>query len=156
VTTDPRRTIVAGLSGGGTAAAFAALRRPDLFGNVLAQSGAFWWSSEDPEWLARQFAHAEKAPLRFYLEAGRMENVPPVTRGGPSLLVANRHLRDVLEAKGYAVEYRENSGGHDVAWWRGTLADGLQVLAGDTAGRETTKRTGHITAQEREAVSASE
>jgi enterochelin esterase-like enzyme len=134
VTTDPRRTIVGGLSGGGTAAAFAALRRPDLFGNVLAQSGAFWWSSEDPEMLARQFARAAPAPLRFYLEAGRMENVPPVTRGGPSLLVANRHLRDVLEAKGYEVHYREHSGGHDVSWWRGTLADGLQVLAANTPG----------------------
>jgi enterochelin esterase family protein len=127
VTMDPARTIVGGVSLGGLAATFAAFRRPDLFGNVLAQSGSFWWSAADPETLTRQFVHASTVPVRFYLEAGLLEN--RVTRDGPSLLVANRHLRDVLEAKGYAVHYREFTGGHDFACWRGTFADGLQVLA---------------------------
>ncbi|HEY6147950.1 MAG TPA: alpha/beta hydrolase-fold protein, partial [Thermoanaerobaculia bacterium] len=46
VTRDPRRTILAGSSAGSLAAAYAAFRRPDLFGNVLSQSGAFWRGDE--------------------------------------------------------------------------------------------------------------
>ena len=42
VTADPSKTIVCGLSAGGLTAAYVAFKRPDLFGNVLAQSGAFW------------------------------------------------------------------------------------------------------------------
>jgi enterochelin esterase-like enzyme len=44
VTRDPQKTIVGGYSEGGAAAAFVALLHPDLFGNVLSQSGAFWVS----------------------------------------------------------------------------------------------------------------
>jgi enterochelin esterase family protein len=109
-------------------AAFAALRRPDLFGNVLSQSGSFWWSATDSEWLTRQYVHAANVQVRFYLEAGLLENRPAPGREGASLLLANRHLRDVLEAKGYAVHYSEFMGGHDFACWRGTLAEGLRVV----------------------------
>src|SRR5262249_28260586 len=43
ITADPARRIVGGASYGGLAAAFVGFERPDLFGNVLAQSGSFWW-----------------------------------------------------------------------------------------------------------------
>jgi enterochelin esterase-like enzyme len=130
VTTDPARTIVAGQSHGGQAAAFAGLRRPDVFGNVISQSGSFWWRPEDEEeheWLTRQYAEAERRPVRFYLEAGLQERGQ--TPGhGPSILVANRHLRTILRSRGYEVEYVEFNGGHDRACWRGSLADGLIAL----------------------------
>jgi enterochelin esterase family protein len=39
---DPKHTIVCGSSAGGLASAFAAVRHPDVFGSVLARSGARW------------------------------------------------------------------------------------------------------------------
>jgi enterochelin esterase family protein len=130
VTTDPAHTIVAGQSHGGQAAAFAGLRRPDVFGNVLTQSGSFWWSPDDDhehEWLTRQYAESERRPVRFYVEAGLQERGQTPDHG-PSILAANRHLRTILRSKGYDVEYKEFNGGHDYACWRGSLADGLIAL----------------------------
>jgi enterochelin esterase-like enzyme len=130
VTADPQRTVLAGSSLGGLAAVYSALRFPDTFGNVLSLSGSFSWKpagESEPEWLARQVATGPKLPLRFYLEAGLMEDQP---REGASLLSSNRHLRTALQAKGCAVEYREFNGGHSFLNWRGSLADGLLALFG--------------------------
>lgn len=130
ITTDPARTIVAGQSHGGQAAAFAGLQRPDVFGNVITQSGSFWWSPDDDhehEWLIRQYAESERRPVRFYVEAG-LQELGQTPGHGPSILVANRHLRTILRSKGYDVEYTEFNGGHDYACWRGSLADGLIAL----------------------------
>jgi enterochelin esterase-like enzyme len=57
---------------------------------------------------------------------------------GPSMVVVNRHLRDVLQAKGYVVYYREFNSGHEYLNWRGTPADGLLLLLGK---EETSKQT---------------
>jgi len=66
-------------------------------------------------------------PVRFFLGAGLFES----GRGGqPGILETNRHLRDVLRAKGYLVTHREVAGGHDYLSWRGTLSDGLLELIG--------------------------
>ena len=134
VTSDPSQTVVGGLSRGGLAAAFAGLRHPDIFGKVLSQSGAFWWrakgsqskdSSEEFEWLTCQFAVSEKQPLSFYLDVGLLEDWFETP---PSILLTNRHMRNVLLAKGYPVHYAEFNGGHEFLCWRGTLADGLLAL----------------------------
>ena len=133
VTTDPARTVVAGSSHGGLVAAFAALLRPDAFGNVLAQSGSFQWRPEDDDehgWLPRQYLARPAAPMRFALDVGLCETAPGKA-GSPSTLAANRHLRDVLRTKGYAVQYAEFSGGHDYFCWQGTLAAGLLALVGN-------------------------
>ncbi len=129
LTTDPTKTIAAGASYGGLAAAFVGLRRPDLFGNVLSQSGSFRWAPPgDPEheWLARQYAARPTGPLRFYLDVGALELGP--RDAGPNQVVANRHLRDVLRARGHAPHYAEYAGGHEYLCWQGTLADGLLAL----------------------------
>jgi enterochelin esterase family protein len=120
---------VGGSSYGGLAAAFAGLHYPDTFGNILSQSGSFWWKPEvdhEDEWLPRQFVASPPLPLRFYLDVGLLEAAPMPYDN----VVANRHMRNILLAKGYAVHYAEFSGGHDYLCWRGTLADGLLALLG--------------------------
>src|SRR6185503_3888854 len=46
VTKDAKQTVITGYSAGGLASTYVALRHPEVFGNVLSQSGAFWWSFE--------------------------------------------------------------------------------------------------------------
>ncbi|HTS77792.1 MAG TPA: enterochelin esterase [Bryobacteraceae bacterium] len=134
VTTDPRRVVVAGSSFGGIASVYAGLRHPETFGNILCQSGSFWWSAPKPEpyaepnYLAKEFVKSPKLPLRFYMDAGTFE--VDVSGGGGAILEPSRHMRDVLLAKGYEVHYQENVGGHDYLSWRGSLADGLLALMG--------------------------
>jgi enterochelin esterase-like enzyme len=146
VTSLPTETIVGGVSRGGTAAVCAALEHPEKFGNVLAQSGFFvykdrnWFKNADPAsapdlesqvemgWdhygiVMQRVASMPKLPLQFYLDVGKFEN-----DFHPSPLTANRHLRDVLVAKGYVVKYQEFAGHHSSANWRGTFPDALLFL----------------------------
>jgi enterochelin esterase family protein len=66
--------------------------------------------------------------VRWYLDAGELEVWMIDRRAG--ILHANRHLADVLRAKGYDVTHREFPGGHDYLWWNETLAWGLRALLG--------------------------
>jgi enterochelin esterase family protein len=132
VSTDPSKAIVCGLSAGGLTAGYVAFKRRDLFGNVLAQSGAFWRGNEgdevNHEWLKQQFEASPVLPIHFYIEGGVLETSPS-PNNGPTLPVSAQHLRDVLKAKGYpVVEYREIPGSHEPLSWRGTLSDGLLFL----------------------------
>ena len=138
VTADARRTVIGGSSLGALAASCAGRRYPGTFGNILSQSGAYWWtppkrntSDPDPEpgWMAKQFIESPRLPLRFYMDAGTDEL--DLTGNGGDILVPNRILRDVLLAKGYEVHYQEFDGGHDGLSWRGTLADALILLMGN-------------------------
>lgn len=153
VASSPSRTLLGGISLGGPAVAFAGLRHSNVFGNIGAQSGAFPlrrtiddWNTPtyrgqvfeenlpESEWIARQYATGPKLPLRFFLAVGLFEDhprfVPEPRFATPSTLVANRHLRDVLQAKCYEVQYREVNEAHEELSWRGTLADGLVTLLG--------------------------
>src|ERR1044072_2047583 len=48
----------------------------------------------------------------------------------PTLLMANRNLRDTLTSKGYSINYTEFNGNHGFLNWRGTLASHLIALVG--------------------------
>jgi enterochelin esterase-like enzyme len=134
-TDDPARTIAAGSSAGGATAAFAAYRRPDVFGNVLSQSGAFWFGregEEEWEWLTARLGESDRLPVRFWLGPGLLETASP-PGGASSILASNRRLRDVLVDRGHEVHYAEFAGAHDYLCWQATLADGLRALAPETA-----------------------
>ena len=136
ISADPKQTTICGSSYGGLSATYCAFRYPKVFGNVLSQSGSFWYypgykHGDETEsapfgWLTRQFETTPKLPIRFYLEVGLFETGYPHNQ-----LTETRSMRDVLKAKGYSVVYSEFAGGHEYLCWRGSLADGLIALAGN-------------------------
>lgn len=131
-TRDSHRTVVIGSSYGGLAAAFLAFKFPQIFGTALSQTGWFRWHPEsDPEhhWLARQIAKSAKVQVAFWLQVGNLE-IAQMLDGGPTQLAANRYMRDLLQAKGYRVSYREYSGGHDLSSWEFPLAQALIEILG--------------------------
>ena len=140
VTTDPHRAIVTGSSAGGIGSAYVAFMRPDLFGNVWSQSGAFWRGAEasnDPpyEWLTQRVKSAPKKDIRFYLDVGELEDHPTLGGSGPDFRDANRRFHDALVAKGYDVVYTEVPGAtHDGRWWGQRLGDGIVALSGGWTG----------------------
>jgi enterochelin esterase-like enzyme len=141
----PEQTIIGGTSLGGLQAACVGLKHSEVFGNVLSQSGAFAWKPDDEkewEWVSRQFAAGPRLPLRFSFEAGLLEGTwwwrdlmakqpnAPANLIDPTMLAANRNLRDTLQSKGYSVHYTEYNGNHGMLNWRGTLASHLIALVG--------------------------
>jgi enterochelin esterase-like enzyme len=137
ISTSPIDTVIGGFSGGGLAAVEIALLHSEAFGNVLTQSGAFRArlpGAEEPNSISQAYLAAPRKPIRFYLEVGLYDNTPGAD--GPiyefvldeTNLMSNRHLRDVLRAKGYDVIYREVGSGHENIHWRAMLADGLMTL----------------------------
>jgi len=143
ISADPKNAVIGGFSAGGRAAAEIAFFHPDMFGNVLSQSGTFCDcfqmrapGSYEPNLNAQAYLAAPRKPIRFYLEVGLYDGVPSADLPVHELtldetdLMGNRHLRDVLRAKGYDVTYREVGGGHDFLHWRAMLADGLMALLG--------------------------
>ncbi|MES2305788.1 MAG: alpha/beta hydrolase-fold protein [Gemmatimonadota bacterium] len=135
VTRDPARVIVTGSSAGGVGAAFAAFARPDLFGNVWSQSGAFWRGANGSngapyEWLARKVRTAARQPIRFVLDVGALETHATLGGSGPVFIEATRRFRDALVTNGYSVSYTEvPNGNHGEEWWRPRLAVGIVELS---------------------------
>jgi enterochelin esterase family protein len=120
--------VVGGYSAGGLAAAYVAFRHPEVFGNVISQSGAFWRGNEGTsapaEWLTDAFAKSPPLKVRLYLEVGARETQRAAN--GVVFVEANRRLRDVLRAKGYAVTYLEVPGAqHEEGHWRAAFPQAL-------------------------------
>ena len=134
VARDPHRAATCGTSAGGLAAAFIAFERPDVFGNAVSLSGAFWRNAEAKgsppwEWLTGQVAASPGKDVRFVIDVGEKETTGVLGGTGPSILAANRRLRKALEAKGYDLVYVEAKGGtHSPGSWNVRLPPALVAL----------------------------
>ena len=134
-TTDPRQVVIGGSSFGGLAATCAGLRHSEAWEHpipirlVLVGTPSGEETNSGPNWVAKKIIASPKQPLRFYMDAGSEEI--DLSGAGNSILLTSQNIRDVLLAKGYEVHFQEFVGGHDYLSWRGTLAEGLIVLAGN-------------------------
>ena len=157
VSGDRGKTVVGGASAGGLGATYIGLTHPEVFGNVLSMSGAFWWSpahnggvcgggcagpasepaasnrdaTTEPNWVANLVLKNPAAGgVRIYLGVGTFEFDSNGSGGG--ILEETRHLRDILIARNYHVIFRQFVGGHDNVIWRGEMGDGLETLLGES------------------------
>jgi enterochelin esterase-like enzyme len=111
-----------GASLGGLASVWAAMRAPEAFGMVVAQSGAFQgrpgttYKRGAEDWLTTQFEARAALPLRFSVDCGQLE----------WLLGTNRRFAAMLWQKGYAHQYFEHPSGHNWTTWRNGLAAHLE------------------------------
>lgn len=136
-----QQTVANGVSYGGLAAMYAGLTAPETFGLVASQSGSYWWKPQPMQinrvlgstnhfcWLPQQVVDMPVSSIRIWMESGTLEG--GISRDGiPSLLDSNRHMKNVLRAKGFDVIFHEYLGGHDFAHWRNSQADALIHLLG--------------------------
>ncbi|WP_315582773.1 enterochelin esterase domain-containing protein [Actinomyces viscosus] len=124
----PQRVVVAGQSLGGVAAADLALHRPHIASRAITQSASFWLGSGlrgEGEgallaWLRRRSGQEPSEPLsaRLVVQCGVHEGV---------LRQGAHAFAELLAAEGALLEYREERGGHDYAWWRHGLSRGLDA-----------------------------
>jgi enterochelin esterase family protein len=114
---EPGAHAVLGSSFGGLMALFTGLRAPEVFGRVLAQSGAYALEGRDFVVfdLARQ---TPRRPLDVWMDCGRFE----------VLLEGNQRMAPLLATSGHRVEYREYNAGHNYPAWRDDLWRGLQWI----------------------------
>ncbi|HAK41571.1 MAG TPA: hypothetical protein DCM59_01045, partial [Clostridium sp.] len=72
--------IIGGLSLGGLTATYLGLKHSEVFGNVLSQSGSYWYKPKDYDgyepdcWINTEFKAIDKLPLKFYLNVGVLEH----------------------------------------------------------------------------------
>ncbi len=108
---------VMGASMGGLMALFTGLRFPQVFGKVLAQSGAY--AIRGYEFVASSLVRTgDPSALKIWMDCGRYE----------FLLQANRDMHALLTKCGYSVSYREYNAGHNYPAWRDDLWRGLEAL----------------------------
>ena len=108
-----------GASLGGVISVWTALRHTDTFARVGGQSTSFQIDNERVVGaLARLEPSRRERPLKFYFDVGRMESIKE----------ANRRVRVMLRARGYAVGYAEGEAGHNWTSWRDRLEGAFQEL----------------------------
>jgi enterochelin esterase-like enzyme len=107
---------VLGASMGGLIALYTGLRYPEIFGQVLSQSGAFY-----PNFVVNDLVQAGQArQLKIWMDVGVLEY----------LRSYNQNMHALLRASGYEVSYQEYQGGHNYTAWRNEVALGLERLFG--------------------------
>ncbi|HVP20567.1 MAG TPA: alpha/beta hydrolase-fold protein [Anaerolineaceae bacterium] len=108
---------VLGSSAGGLLALYTGLRLPNIFGKVLAQSGAYsLFGREFVVWDLLRLV--DPRALKIWLAAGCYE----------MLVRINRQLAEALKDHGFDFHYNEYSGGHNYPSWRRDAAMGLEFL----------------------------
>lgn len=124
---DPERHALIGASLGGLMATYGAVRRPDVFRLIGAQSPAYRLRGGLHALLAAAGA-VEWSAMRVHVDGGTFETV----LHGREYLPSIRSGVEALAEKGCAVQYNEVNEGHNWLNWRGRLPALLSWLLGPT------------------------
>lgn len=122
----PESRCLMGASFGGVASLHAAWKHPDLFGNLLLQSGSFAFSD-----LGRHHRGPVFDPVVEFMNAFRADSVRPASRVFmscgmyESLIYENRSLVPHLLQKNVDVRFEEARDAHNWQNWRDRLRIGL-------------------------------
>jgi enterochelin esterase family protein len=109
---------VLGASAGGLMSMYTGVRMPEIFGNVLCQSGAFSLDGRDFAVVDLvRYGHARD--LKIWMDVGTLEE---------DLLEDNRRMVALLREKEYNVTYREFSASHNYTAWRNDIWRGLEEM----------------------------
>jgi enterochelin esterase-like enzyme len=107
---------VGGVSLGGLCAAHIGLNHSNKFGNIISQSPSFWINDFQ---IVNDFAKSPLLPLRLYLHTGTINDA----------LEGSLKMMEVLQQKGYNINYRQTSESHNWANWSGKYADIIRWMA---------------------------
>lgn len=118
---DRSSRVILGTSLGGLFSAYLGILHPGVFGKLAIQSPAFW-VSEGGAWegpsLYAMMAAAEPGLFEVYMSTGTIND----TEDGA------RQMRDVFEAGGHTLTYREVPEGHSWGNWRALIDEVLAAL----------------------------
>lgn len=110
---------VLGTSMSGLMALYTGARVPEVFGQVLCQSGSFAFEVLHHESVIFDLIERHDAgPVNIWMDVGRFEFLVP----------SNRRMYTLLREKGYNVTYNEFPGEHNYTSWRDDLWRGLEAL----------------------------
>jgi enterochelin esterase-like enzyme len=112
---------VLGASMGGLMALYTGVRIPQVFGNVLSQSGAFSWGSIDMV-VFDLLQQGEVRPLKIWMEVGIYDLA--------GLFDSNQRMQIMLNQRGYPIIFREYHAGHNYPAWKDEIWRGLEACYG--------------------------
>lgn len=108
---------IVGASLGGITSIWSALRHPDVFRNVGAQSASFWVDDERVVEKLKILNRQSGDDFNFYIDDGIFEGVED-----------SRRVNVMLRGKGFPVRYIEMPTGHNWTSWRDRLAETFVTL----------------------------
>ncbi len=113
--------IVAGDSLGGTVSLHLALLYPELYGQIISFSGAFFPATQ--QWIRRE---ASLSNLDLYMLVGLQETEVATERGSYDFLAHNRLTYQLLMEKQASVAYHEEEGTHIWGFWQRYMTQALR------------------------------
>ncbi len=124
--------LICGLSLSGLAAAYLALKYPDVFSYALCQSASFWWlKDKELNW--------PKTTAKFWLSVGDKETATGLTHAPSGLRQEISQIEGVanavqlLQSLGGTVKHSVHPGVHSTTPWRAELAPAFTWLIGNAA-----------------------
>ncbi|WP_297522016.1 alpha/beta hydrolase-fold protein [uncultured Clostridium sp.] len=117
ISENPKDNLISGFSLGGLTAGYLSLKHPDIFSNILSQSGSYFFEMTK---IKKLILDCKKKP-NIYLNFGALENKEKVIN-------SNKKIYAILRKNKFKVTCQEFKSGHDYLSWGEYLTHGLLKL----------------------------